>query len=330
MVGMKDLTTTTSHTDALKDGKLINVSDVVSGLKCGCVCAGCGGQLVAKKGNIKIHHFAHLNADCQTGQESALHLLAKDLFCKLKYFRLPVYRAESVVISKAMPVINIADFEVKKEVFFNSFKPDVVLYKNGIPVLFVEMAVTHFVDQEKKDKIAQLGISCIEIDLSKQDINSLMKHDRILSISAYWIYNKKAELSCVEEFEAKKQEEEKRLEQKRIQLIKDREKEVREQENRTAFLKKYEIHAILDSKKKKDGKTFTYWRIHDAPCAVRKDRIGEYANFYSDCKGCSFKRSTLGYSAEKDLIVFSCLKPYYDSKEQKPKLNEIPAQPNQP
>lgn len=304
-------------TYALKDGVLTHISDVESGLKCGCVCAGCKGELIAKKGEIKVHHFAHVNAECAHAYESALHLLAKDLFCQLKDFRLPVYSAESVPFSKTMPVISISDFEAKKEVWFGSFKPDVVLYKNDIPVLFVEIAVTHFVDDEKYNKIANLGISCIEIDLSKQDIETLISDNRTLSRMAYWVYNKKAELSCVEGFQVKKQEQEKIIEQERIQLIKDREKEVREQENRAAFLKKHEIHATLDDKRKKDGETFTYWRVHNAPCAVQKDRMGEYANFDSDCKRCRFKRSTLGYSAEKGAVVFSCLKPYYDSKQEK-------------
>lgn len=307
-------------TYALKDGVLTHISSVESGLKCDCICAGCGGQLIARKGDVKIHHFAHLNAECKSAYESALHLLAKDLFCELKDFRLPVYSAENVPISKTMPVINIVDFEVKKEVFFNSFKPDVVLYKNGAPVLFVEIAVTHFVDDEKYKKIAQLGISCIEIDLSKQDTESLLSDSRILSRSSYWIYNKKAELLCVEDFQTKKQEEEKRIEQERIEFIKDREKEVREQENRAAFLKKYEIHATLDVKNKKDGEEFAFFRVHHAPCAARKDNLGGYANFYSDCKRCKFKRTTLGYSNEVGAVVFSCLKPYYDLKDQKTKI----------
>lgn len=302
-------------TYALKDGVLTHISDVESGLKCGCVCAGCKGELIAKKGEIKVHHFAHVNAECAHAYESALHLLAKDLFCQLKDFRLPVYNAESVPFSKTMPVINISDFEAKKEVWFESFKPDVVLYKNDIPVLFVEIAVTHFVDHEKHNKIANLGVSCIEIDLSKQDTEGLITDNRTLSRMAYWIYNKKAELSCVEEFQVKKQNQEKRIEQERIQLIKDREKEVKAQENRAAFLKKYEIFATLDVKQKQNGEAFKFFRVQDAPCGVRRDRIGQYANFYSDCKNCEFKRSLSGFLYDEDVIGFSCLKPYFDSKQ---------------
>ena len=35
---------------ALRDNSIVSISDVESGLKCGCVCPACGERLVAKKG----------------------------------------------------------------------------------------------------------------------------------------------------------------------------------------------------------------------------------------------------------------------------------------
>ncbi|MDI9634363.1 competence protein CoiA family protein [Oscillatoria laete-virens NRMC-F 0139] len=46
------------------DSILISIEDVPSG-KIDLFCPYCGGQLVAKKGKIKQHHFAHLDATCQ-------------------------------------------------------------------------------------------------------------------------------------------------------------------------------------------------------------------------------------------------------------------------
>ena len=52
----------------LQNGKLVDISFVESGLACNCVCPCCKQQLVAKKGNIKGHHFAHHNKeDCKGG-----------------------------------------------------------------------------------------------------------------------------------------------------------------------------------------------------------------------------------------------------------------------
>ena len=46
-------------TYALKDGIITSISNVESGLKCGCVCPACDMPLVAKKGEKMMHHFAH-------------------------------------------------------------------------------------------------------------------------------------------------------------------------------------------------------------------------------------------------------------------------------
>ena len=77
-------------TYALKEGQLTHVSDVESGLTCGCVCPSCGGKLEAKKGAKQAYHFAHYNAEeCRTGYETSLHLLVKDVLSQCKTFLIP-------------------------------------------------------------------------------------------------------------------------------------------------------------------------------------------------------------------------------------------------
>ena len=76
-----------AHTDgdrflipyALRNGQLVHVDGVESGAACGCVCPGlkCGAPMVARKGTVRRHHFAHA-----TGKgcgESAMHRVAKFL-----------------------------------------------------------------------------------------------------------------------------------------------------------------------------------------------------------------------------------------------------------
>ena len=46
-------------TYALKDGVLVHISQVPSGLQCGCKCPACGETLIAKKGDKVIHHFVN-------------------------------------------------------------------------------------------------------------------------------------------------------------------------------------------------------------------------------------------------------------------------------
>ena len=74
-------------TYALKNGEVISISDVESGLKCGCVCPSCGEPLVAKKGSKVMHHFAHHSGHtCEYGYETSLHLAAKEIISRAKKF----------------------------------------------------------------------------------------------------------------------------------------------------------------------------------------------------------------------------------------------------
>lgn len=63
---------------ALKDGKYVNIRDVERGLKCGCVCPVCGEPLVARKGNILSHTFAHTSDSKCANFESSLHWSIKE------------------------------------------------------------------------------------------------------------------------------------------------------------------------------------------------------------------------------------------------------------
>ncbi len=65
---------------ALKDGRIVHVDSVARGRACDCTCPACNGLLVARKGDIRVHHFAHDTyaiAICEG--ESALHATAKHL-----------------------------------------------------------------------------------------------------------------------------------------------------------------------------------------------------------------------------------------------------------
>lgn len=74
----------------LKDGVLIHVSKVKSGLACNCICPACHEKLVAKKGESRQDHFAHYSAEpCSNALESTLHILAKEILAKEKLITLP-------------------------------------------------------------------------------------------------------------------------------------------------------------------------------------------------------------------------------------------------
>lgn len=62
------------------NGRIQDVADVPRGLSCGCICSECRGPLVAKKGEIKVHHFAHHDRrECRHAFEASLFQMAVEL-----------------------------------------------------------------------------------------------------------------------------------------------------------------------------------------------------------------------------------------------------------
>jgi competence CoiA-like predicted nuclease len=48
----------------IREGSVILIEDLSKderGLKCRCKCPECGGEFIARMGDVKEHHFAHSN-----------------------------------------------------------------------------------------------------------------------------------------------------------------------------------------------------------------------------------------------------------------------------
>ena len=70
-----------------RNGKLISINEAKRGLACNCICPACKSVLIARKGDVRIPHFAHYkNNSCATGYQTSLHLLAKELPASLPAF----------------------------------------------------------------------------------------------------------------------------------------------------------------------------------------------------------------------------------------------------
>lgn len=197
-------------TYGLKDGILTHVSKVKSGLDCECVCTSCGGQLVAKKGEIKVHHFAHLNAECAHAYESMVHYICKNAFKHFTHFKTPKYAhgltrkdyLMSIAVHVPAKTIDLSMFEIKIEYKYKDIVADVALLHEQRPMLFIEIANTHLIDDVKLAKIKEYGIACFEvyvlnmpIDFTEnQDFNSDLGLKIIrdyMEVNSVWIYNKK-------------------------------------------------------------------------------------------------------------------------------------------
>ena len=92
---------------ALKDGNIVSIDDVPSGKECGCVCPACGDELIARKGQKRMHHFAHRsNEDCEYGYESSLHLAAKDILSRSEKMVIPPIYVEFPQSGKSKELIS--------------------------------------------------------------------------------------------------------------------------------------------------------------------------------------------------------------------------------
>ena len=237
---------------ALKNNEIVSIDEVESGLKCGCVCPACNNPLIAKKGTRMQHHFAHhAEKNCEYGYESSLHLAAKTILLKAKTFALPpVYiqfpnsNKKEILIKSG---ISIPIDRVELEHHFGNVVPDVVIY-SGKKQLFVEIYVTHKIDEHKLNKLKAADISTIEIDLSKkentispEELSAILLND---VPEKQWIFNSVSN---------------KYLER---------------------FLKSADYKKVISRK-------YTY-HVDDCPLARRTWHGKPYANLLEDCLDCEY------------------------------------------
>lgn len=163
-----------------KEGRIRSVEEVARGLACECTCPSCGASVIARQGAIREWHFAHVaESDCEGGMETALHLAAKQLLLESGGLTIPEIRVLQEVQlpdgrvgrGEAYRPERWVDFlTVEAEKTVGAIRPDIVAVV-GHEMLFVEIAVTHFVDEEKRSIIASYEVPTIEIDLASYQGN---------------------------------------------------------------------------------------------------------------------------------------------------------------
>lgn len=228
---------------ALKNGNLISIDEVevISGKDCGCFCPVCNSQLIARKGSERVHHFAHYKSyECENYGESMLHLLAKKILKENKCIMIPSFSVKTGNYSERKKV-KFEKISVERD--FKDIKPDIIAWKNSSSFCFIEIAVTHKVDDEKLKKIKEYNISTLEIDLGdyykNTDVFDYNEFRDILlnqvSLAKNWIFDKnflekrKKRMKYLEELEKvtseklrKKKELEKRNQERRTEIFLDK------------------------------------------------------------------------------------------------------------
>ena len=181
---------------ALRNGEIIHIDSVESGLKCNCTCPACGEKLIARKGSIVVHHFAHQSGTmCEYGYQTSLHLAAKDILATAKTMMLPPVILSFPNSDKKVKIregIRLNFDRVELERKQGEIIPDIVVYC-GNRKLYIEIFVTHKIDEIKLKKIKEQDISTIEIDLSntdrevtKKDLEQILYNE---NLNKKWIHN---------------------------------------------------------------------------------------------------------------------------------------------
>jgi len=174
-----------------RDNELRNIEYVPSGLSCDCKCPNCGERLVAKKGDIKIHHFAHIQGiECEGARLTALHLLAQKVLAETKAVILPTFKHSfwgKVKTLYERQLIGFDDVKLEKRynVDLQTRIPDCVCITSSGKTLWVEIKVTHGISPEKKQFMRNNHYGCIEFDLSElydieyseEQVRTLMQTD---------------------------------------------------------------------------------------------------------------------------------------------------------
>lgn len=166
-----------------RDGQLVHIDDVERGLACLCTCPECGRALVAKKGEVLNHHFAHDadDVDCNPTPESLVHQYAKQQVSKLRELTLPGFdvRAEIKSNDEQLHELNYRHrphyrLQVKSaevEVDLGNIKPDVLCATN-LGRVAVEVYFRHKVPPEKVSKLQEHYLSTVELNLSDIPVNA--------------------------------------------------------------------------------------------------------------------------------------------------------------
>ncbi len=186
----------------LKDDRLFEPNQVPNGKACGCVCPACKKPLLAKQ-NAKTPHFAHSQDDnCARGFETAVHLAVKQIIAEKLEIRLPelVWRNPFPKYNQTIKVYTERTLQlesVELEQWLDNLRPDIVVVANNITYL-VEVAATHFVDEEKLRKIVRKGFPAFEIDVSglKSGFTLAELEEAIFTSNNYraeWKYHPKLE-----------------------------------------------------------------------------------------------------------------------------------------
>lgn len=168
------------------DGKMVHVDSVPRGLNCGCFCPNCHEELLARHGDINEHGFAHHSknrkANLRMCYMVTLYKLAEQIIQTKKRIHVPSYYG---IFNDTD--INFIDVKIDSRFEREDKQPDVIATSNDNCQYLIEFVFDHKV--QHKQPIDYKNMTCLEIDLSKQTLDSLEKFLLESNEDKKWINN---------------------------------------------------------------------------------------------------------------------------------------------
>ena len=154
------------------DGKMVHVDDVPRGLNCGCTCPNCHETLLARHGEVKEHGFAHHSetrgANLKICYMVIMYKLAEQIIQTKKRIHAPSYYG----IFKETD-IEFKDVRIDSQYERKDKQPDVIATTKDGKQYLIEFVFKYKV--QHKQTLDYKNLTCIEIDLSNQSLESLEK-----------------------------------------------------------------------------------------------------------------------------------------------------------
>lgn len=155
-------------------GQMVSVKNVAKGLDCKCKCPKCGQPLIARKGEVRQAHFAHYGEGDNNGSPTchgyymtALHKLAEQIIEVNKSVMVPPYN--EIEARK----LSFVEVEVEKRNDRNDLQPDVVGITEDGQRWHIEICNTNEVNEDKRKKIKESNIICVEINVKDVALDDL-------------------------------------------------------------------------------------------------------------------------------------------------------------
>lgn len=179
------------------DNRWVHISEVETGLQCNCKCPECNEQLIAKKGNIKKHHFAHMKfSTCNLDNNTPLLKLILSIIKNSTGFAFPEFDFYNIVGSSNInPHIHFDKTIIKPTNLYIDKK------NNGIYIKNSEGKVTFLNIADKVSPKYHGAISkkhsILTLALSEDDLNTpIYRLKRIITErtdNKKWVFNKDAD-----------------------------------------------------------------------------------------------------------------------------------------